>query len=169
MFPAATPPTSRLTDSAAEIAPPHRPPGGYTVLVVDDEEPVRRLACRMLTWTGYQALEATHGREAIATMEQHAGGIHLVLTDIKMLGMSGREFLRAAVAFTAELERTLDGLHLRGAGLVYTGLKNGRIDPGGCRAKTTASSNVMRFTEVWPVNVAALHGAVIGTSAEKWP
>jgi len=71
-----------------------RPPGGYTVLVVDDEEAVRRLACRMLTWTGYQALEATHGREAIATIEQHAGGIHLILTDIKMPGMSGRELGR---------------------------------------------------------------------------
>lgn len=68
-----------------------RPPGGYTVLVVDDEEAVRRLACRMLTWTGYQALEARHGREALATIEQAAGPIHLVLTDIKMPGMSGRE------------------------------------------------------------------------------
>jgi response regulator RpfG family c-di-GMP phosphodiesterase len=48
-----------------------RPAGGYTVLVVDDEEAVRSLACRMLTWTGYQALEARHGREAIATLEQH--------------------------------------------------------------------------------------------------
>ena len=73
---------------------PDRPPGGYTVLVVDDEEAVRRLACRMLTWTGYQALGATHGREAIATIEQHAGGIHLVLTDIKMPGMNGRELGR---------------------------------------------------------------------------
>jgi CheY-like chemotaxis protein len=63
-------------------------------LVVDDEEAVRRLACRMLTWTGYQALEARHGREAIATIEQHAGPIHLVLTDIKMPGMTGRELGR---------------------------------------------------------------------------
>jgi two-component system cell cycle sensor histidine kinase/response regulator CckA len=71
-----------------------RPAGGYTILVVDDEEAVRRLACRMLTWTGYQALEASHGREAIATIEQHAGGVHLVLTDIKMPGMSGRDLGR---------------------------------------------------------------------------
>jgi PleD family two-component response regulator len=75
-------------------AKPERPPGGYTVLVVDDEEAVRRLARRMLTWTGYQALEASHGREAIATIEQHAGAIHLVLTDIKMPGMNGRELGR---------------------------------------------------------------------------
>ena len=73
---------------------PERPPGGYTVLVVDDEEAVRRLACRMLTWMGYQALEARHGREALATIEEHNGPIHLVLTDIKMPGMNGRELGR---------------------------------------------------------------------------
>ena len=73
---------------------PERPPGGYTVLVVDDEEAVRRLACRMLTWTGYQALEARHGREALATIEEHNGPIHIVLTDIKMPGMNGRELGR---------------------------------------------------------------------------
>ncbi len=71
--------------------------GSYTILVVDDEEPVRRLAVRMLTWTGYRALEAGHGREALSTMEQHGGSIHLILTDIKMPGMSGRE-LGAQVA-----------------------------------------------------------------------
>ncbi len=64
------------------------------MLVVDDEEAVRHLACRMLTWTGYQALEASHAREAIATIEQHAGAIHLILTDIKMPGMNGRELGR---------------------------------------------------------------------------
>ena len=71
-----------------------RPSGGYTVLVVDDEEAVRRLAVRMLTWTGYQAIEARHGREALAALEQHSGPVHLVLTDIKMPGMNGRELGR---------------------------------------------------------------------------
>jgi CheY-like chemotaxis protein len=85
-------PTSQ--GSTSTNAGSKRPPGGFTVLVVDDEEAVRRLACRMLTWTGYQALEASHGREAIATIEQHAGGVHLVLTDIKMPGMNGRELGR---------------------------------------------------------------------------
>jgi two-component system cell cycle sensor histidine kinase/response regulator CckA len=81
---------SNRTNSAI----PERPPGGYTILVVDDEEAVRHLACRMLTFTGYQALEASHSREAIATLEQHAGAINLVLTDIKMPGMNGRELGR---------------------------------------------------------------------------
>jgi CheY-like chemotaxis protein len=88
------PMTPQQGSARSSSARAERPPGGYTVLVVDDEEAVRRLACRMLTWTGYQALEATHGREAIATIEQHAGGIHLVLTDIKMPGMNGRELGR---------------------------------------------------------------------------
>ena len=62
-----------------------------TILVVDDEEPVRRLAVRMLTSAGYQALEAGHGREALSTMERHGDSINLILTDIKMPGMTGRE------------------------------------------------------------------------------
>ncbi len=78
----------------ARAAQVDRPFGGYTVLVVDDEEAVRRLAVRMLTWTGYLAIEARHGREALAAIEEHGGPIHLVLTDIKMPGMSGRELGR---------------------------------------------------------------------------
>ena len=87
-------PTSPQSSPKPNSGPSERPPGGYTVLVVDDEEAVRTLACRMLTWAGYQALQAGHGREAIATVEQHAGAIHLVLTDIKMPGMNGRELGR---------------------------------------------------------------------------
>jgi DNA-binding response OmpR family regulator len=75
-------------------SPGERPTGGYTVLVVDDEEAVRRLAVRMLTWSGYQAIEARHGREALAAIEEHNGPVHLVLTDIKMPGMNGRELGR---------------------------------------------------------------------------
>jgi DNA-binding response OmpR family regulator len=61
---------------------------------VDDEEAVRRLASRMITWMGNQALEARHGREALATIEEHNGPIHMVVTDIKMPGMNGRELGR---------------------------------------------------------------------------
>jgi DNA-binding response OmpR family regulator len=48
----------------------------------------------MLTWSGYQALEARHGREALSTIEEYPTPIHLVLTDIKMPGMNGRELGR---------------------------------------------------------------------------
>ncbi len=71
-----------------------RPPGGWTVLVVDDEEIVRQLASRMLIHTGYHALQASHAREALSALEQDPQGIHLILTDIKMPGMNGRELGR---------------------------------------------------------------------------
>jgi DNA-binding response OmpR family regulator len=48
----------------------------------------------MLTWAGYQAIEARHGREALDAIQQHTGPVHLVLTDIKMPGMNGRELGR---------------------------------------------------------------------------
>lgn len=75
-----------------------RPPGGYTVLVVDDEEAVRQLASRMLIHTGYRALQASHGREALSTIEQNPSAIHLVLTDVKMPGMNGRDLGRLVSA-----------------------------------------------------------------------
>ncbi|HWB42120.1 MAG TPA: response regulator [Gemmatimonadales bacterium] len=101
-----------------------RPPGGYTVLVVDDEEAVRLLACRMLTWMGYQALEARHGREALATIEEHHGPIHLVLTDIKMPGMNGRELGRQIEA------RWPDKAVLYMSGFASEVFRGGLLEPG---------------------------------------
>jgi two-component system cell cycle sensor histidine kinase/response regulator CckA len=83
-----------MSGPASATTPQTRPIGGYTVLVVDDEEAVRHLASRMLLHTGYRALQASHAREALTTLEQDAGGIHLILTDIKMPGMNGRELGR---------------------------------------------------------------------------
>ncbi|HEX5388025.1 MAG TPA: response regulator [Gemmatimonadales bacterium] len=61
---------------------------------MDDEAVVRQLASRMLTQTGFRAVEASHGREALTALEQDPIGIHLVLTDVKMPGMNGRELGR---------------------------------------------------------------------------
>jgi two-component system cell cycle sensor histidine kinase/response regulator CckA len=101
-----------------------KPPEGYTVLVVDDEEAVRRLACRMLLWSGYQALEARHGREALATIESHAGPIHLILTDIKMPGMNGRDLGRAVE------QRWPDKRVLYMSGFASEVFQGGLLEPG---------------------------------------
>jgi CheY-like chemotaxis protein len=78
----------------------------------------------MLTWTGYQALEASHGREAISTMEQHAGSVHLVLTDIKMPGMNGRELGR-------HVEQRWPGKPiLYMSGFASEVFENGLLEPG---------------------------------------
>ncbi|MBI4167188.1 MAG: CHASE3 domain-containing protein [Acidobacteria bacterium] len=62
-----------------------------TILLVEDEPGVRRLARRVLESRGYTVLEAGRGDEALQVSERHEGAIHLLLTDVIMPGMSGRE------------------------------------------------------------------------------
>ena len=69
---------------------------GETILVVEDEEAVRRLTCRILTREGYSVLEAPDGPHAIDTWDEHPGEIDLLLTDVVMPGMSGKELADTA-------------------------------------------------------------------------
>lgn len=61
-----------------------------TVLVVDDEEMVRRLAARILITQGYMAVEANGGDEAVRMLQRNAHRINGVLTDLAMPGLDGR-------------------------------------------------------------------------------
>jgi two-component system cell cycle sensor histidine kinase/response regulator CckA len=65
-----------------------------TVLVVDDEEGLRTLVCRTLRAEGYVTLEAAHGAEALELIENAAEPVDLVVTDVVMPGMDGRELGR---------------------------------------------------------------------------
>ncbi len=65
--------------------------GWGTLLVVEDQEDVRRLAVLILTDMGYDVLEAANGSEALAAAREHQGCIRLMLTDVIMPGMNGRE------------------------------------------------------------------------------
>ena len=76
-------------------APP--PSGLETVLVVEDEMSVRRLAREFLEGCGYDVLEAFGGDEALRVAEQHKGPVHLLLTDVVMPGMSGNELAGISV------------------------------------------------------------------------
>jgi DNA-binding NtrC family response regulator len=62
-----------------------------SLLVVDDEEMVRRLAARMLASLGYRVLEANGGYEALRVLQRMAPRIAAVLTDVAMPGVGGRQ------------------------------------------------------------------------------
>jgi PAS domain S-box-containing protein len=65
--------------------------GSETVLVVDDQESLCGLLCEVLRKAGYSVLPATSGREALQQVRQHPQQIDLVITDMVMPQMGGRE------------------------------------------------------------------------------
>jgi PAS domain S-box-containing protein len=65
--------------------------GAETVLVAEDQPEVRRLALRILRSNGYELLEASNGPQALELSRGHAGAIDLLVTDVVMPGMTGRE------------------------------------------------------------------------------
>jgi len=72
--------------------------GSETILLVEDEEGVRDLARRILELKGYKVITASNPTEAAQVCERHEGPIHLLLTDVVMPTMSGRQ-LAEHVAF----------------------------------------------------------------------
>jgi two-component system cell cycle sensor histidine kinase/response regulator CckA len=65
--------------------------GNETILLVEDEDVLRALLAKFLRLHGYTVLEARHGGEALLICERHQGPIHLMVTDVVMPQMSGRE------------------------------------------------------------------------------
>jgi CheY-like chemotaxis protein len=70
---------------------PHLLSGTGTVLLVEDEEMLRNLAQNVLGMSGYTVLAAEDGQRALEISRSHAGPIDLLLTDVVMPGLSGRE------------------------------------------------------------------------------
>jgi len=79
-------PTTRLAPRAASTAS-----GTGTVLVVEDDDTLRSLIAVMLRGSGYTVLEAPAAPQALSLAERHAGHIDLVLTDVVMPGLNGRQ------------------------------------------------------------------------------
>ncbi|MEP6618012.1 MAG: ATP-binding protein [bacterium] len=74
------------------------PRGVETVLLVEDEEAVRALGARILERHGYTVLEARNGRDALTVAHQHPGPIDLLLTDVVMPEMGGKQLSEALLA-----------------------------------------------------------------------
>jgi CheY-like chemotaxis protein len=86
--------TSSLGEEGEMTAKGDLPRGSETILVVEDEEEVRKLAVEILRRQKYKVLEAANGEEALVICEKLKGPIHLLLTDVVMPGLNGPELAR---------------------------------------------------------------------------
>jgi CheY-like chemotaxis protein len=83
-----------FTGPIAELPPPPAPVsprGAETILIVEDEPAVRRMASRALRSQGYAVLEAANGAEALELLARATGAVDLVLSDVVMPILNGRE------------------------------------------------------------------------------
>lgn len=81
------------SDSGATpiVQPTARTDGQETLLIVEDDDAVRALTSTVLRSHSYDVIEAVDADEALRWVEEHAQPIHLLVTDVVMPGMSGRE------------------------------------------------------------------------------
>jgi PAS domain S-box-containing protein len=113
----------------AGTSPPERqePPaaGSETILIIEDEDVVRQLACRGLRDQGYSVVEARNGVEALQYIEHNRGAVDLVISDVVMPELGGRELGQSL----DRVEPGLPVLYMSG----YTGedvVQRGLMEPG---------------------------------------
>jgi CheY-like chemotaxis protein len=116
---------TKESEPPAEPAVAEPAGGSETILVIEDEEIVRNLACRGLKDHGYTVLEARNGTEALRYIREHPGTVDLAISDVVMPEMGGRELAQSL----ALSDPGLPILFMSG----YTGedvVQRGLLDPG---------------------------------------
>jgi CheY-like chemotaxis protein len=109
--------------SVEEPAPSRR--AGATVLVVEDADDIREVASRILTRNGFNVLEAADGADAVKIAEAHRGEIDLLLSDVVMPRMQGKEVAERVTA----LRPTIRVLYMSGYATPILA-PSGTLDPG---------------------------------------
>lgn len=78
--------------------------GTETILLVEDEEPLRKVVIELLTQIGYHVLSAANGKEAIRVAEAYPDNIHLLITDVLMPEIDGAELAKVLCAMRPDLK-----------------------------------------------------------------
>ena len=95
-----------------------------TILVAEDALVVRKLVSEVLCEEGYQVLVAQNGEEALRLIENHPGPIHLLLTDVVMPGVGGKEVADQMTSLRPEAKV------LYSSGYTHQGMFLKRLSPG---------------------------------------
>ncbi len=93
-------PLDELTDKKLDDIPL----GSETILVVEDDQTIKTMAAKILTKLGYRVLEASDGAEAIYIFKEQMGSIDLILTDVVMPLMSGRQLIQRLKLMSSDLK-----------------------------------------------------------------
>ena len=93
---------ARIVEEAEDVQPAAA--GSETILMVEDDEAVRRAAERILKSFGYEVLVARTPSEGLALCEAHEGPIHLLVTDVVLPGMSGPDLAASACVIRPEMK-----------------------------------------------------------------
>ena len=96
--------TKRVTEKSLPQKREPLPRGTETILAVDDDSGIRRLVAAALQPLGYTVIEAVSGVDGLKVAEAHAGVIDLLLTDVIMPGMSGRQLAETLAPIRPEMK-----------------------------------------------------------------
>ena len=98
------PATAEAAAPVAKPAPYQRVPKGETVLIVEDEAALREVTRRIFTRNGYTVITAADGLEALDIAANHVGEIHLLVTDVIMPHMLGKDVAQQIRQIKPEIE-----------------------------------------------------------------
>jgi CheY-like chemotaxis protein len=87
----------------SDVSPAATRRGSETILLVEDEDGVRTLIKQLLQRQGYVVIETRHGGEAMVECERHRSPIHLLLTDVVLTQMNGRELAQKLLPMRPEM------------------------------------------------------------------
>jgi CheY-like chemotaxis protein len=96
--------TEQAEKRSPDVLPSTQRRGSETILLVEDEDGVRTLIKQLLQRQGYVVIETRHGGEAMAECQRYQSPIHLLLTDVVLTQMNGRELAQKLLPMRPEMK-----------------------------------------------------------------